>query len=128
MAIDRKRQRLIVAALGNDTVEIIDLAAGKPLHSIRGLAEPQGVAYVDQTDVIFVANAGDGSVRTFRGADFSALDRTDLRRDADNIRIDPRNGSVVVGYGDGGLAIIDPTRRAVIGTVALQRTSGGISD
>ncbi len=27
---------------------------------------------------------------------------------------------IVVGYGDGGLAIIDPTRRAVIGTVALR--------
>jgi hypothetical protein len=120
MAIDRKRQRLIVAALGNDTVEIIDLAVGKPLHSIRGLAEPQGVAYVDQTDVIFAANAGDGSVRSFRGEDFSALDRTDLRRDADNIRIDPRNGNVVVGYGDGGLAIVDPTSRRVIGTVALR--------
>jgi hypothetical protein len=119
MAIDRKRQRLIVAALGNDTVEIIDLAAGRPLHSIRGLAEPQGVAYVDQTDVIFAANAGDGSVRTFRGEDFSVLDRTDLRSDADNIRIDPRSGNVVVGYGDGGLAIIDPMRRTVIGTIAL---------
>jgi hypothetical protein len=120
MAIDKKRHRLIVAALGNDTVEIIDLAAGKPLHSIRGLAEPQGVAYVDQTDVIFAANAGDGSVRAFRGADFLSLDRTDLRRDADNIRIDPRNGNVVVGYGDGGLAIIDPTRPTVIGTVPLR--------
>jgi hypothetical protein len=120
MAIDRKRQRFIVAALGNDTVEIIDLAVGKPLHSIRGLAEPQGVAYVDQTDVIFAANAGDGSVRSFRGEDFSALDRTDLRRDADNIRVDPRNGNVVVGYGDGGLAIVDPTSRRVIGTVALR--------
>ena len=67
MAIDRKGQRLIVAALGNDTVEIVDLTAGKPVHSVRGLAEPQGVAYVDQTDVISVANARDGSVRTFRG-------------------------------------------------------------
>ena len=120
MAIDRKRQRLIVAALGNDTVEIVDLTAGKPVHSVRGLAEPQGVAYVDQTDVISVANARDGSVRAFRGEDFSSLDRTDLRHDADNIRIDARNGSIVVGYGDGGLAIIDPTRRAVIGTVALR--------
>jgi hypothetical protein len=120
MAIDRKRQRLIVAALGNDTVEIVDLTTGKPIHSIRGLAEPQGVAYVDQTDVISVANARDGSVRAFRGEDFSSLDPTDLRHDADNIRIDARNGSIVVGYGDGGLAIIDPTRRAVIGTVALR--------
>ena len=120
MAIDRKRQRLIVAALGNDTVEIIDLAAGKPPHSIRGLAEPQGVAYVDQTDVIFVANARDGSLRTFRGEDFSSLDRTDVRRDADNVRIDARNDNIVVGYVDGGLAIIDPTTRTVIGTIALR--------
>src|SRR4051812_47364731 len=120
MAIDRKRQRLIVAALGNDTVEIVDLTAGKPVHSVRGLAEPQGVAYVDQTDIISVANARDGSVRIFRGEDFSSLNQTDLRRDADNIRIDARNGSAVVGYGDGGLAIIDPTRRVVIGTVALR--------
>ena len=119
MAIDPKRQRLIVAALGNGTVEVIDLAAGKPLQRIRGLAEPQGVAFADQTDLIFAANAGDGSVRMFRGADFSALDRIDLHRDADNIRIDPRNGHVVVGFGDGGLAIIDPASRTVIGTVPL---------
>ena len=119
MAFDRKRQRLIVAALGNDTVEIVDLAAGKPLHRIRGLKEPQGVAYVEQADIIFTANAGDGSVRTYRGADFTALERFDLGRDADNIRIDPRNGTVVVGYGNGSLAIIDPASRAVIGTVAL---------
>ena len=119
MAFDRKRQRLIVAALGNDTVEIVDLAAGKPLYRIRGLNEPQGVAYVEQADLIFTANAGDGSVRTYRGADFTALERLDLGRDADNIRVDPRNGTVVVGYGNGGLAIIDPVSRAVIGTIAL---------
>src|SRR5258708_26294547 len=105
--MEQKGQRLIEDGLGNDTVEIIDVAGGKPLHSIRGLAEPQGVAYVDQTDVIFAANAGDGSIRTFRGRDFTALDRIELRRDADNIRVDPRNGNVVVGYGDGSLAIIN---------------------
>lgn len=120
MALDRTRQRLIVAALGNDTVEIVDLAAGNALQHIRGLAAPQGVAYVERTDVIFVANAGDGSVRTFRGSDYSPLYRIDLYRDADNIQVDPRNGNVVVGYGNGSLAIIDPMSRAVIGTAALR--------
>ena len=120
MTIDRKRQRLIVAALGNDTVEIIDLDAGKPLQSVRGLAEPQGVAFVEQADIIFTANARDGSVRAYSGADLSALYRIDLHRDADNIRIDPRDGSVVVGYGGGSLAIIDPASRTVIGTAVLQ--------
>jgi DNA-binding beta-propeller fold protein YncE len=120
LAIDMKRQRLIVAALGNDTVEVIDLSGVTPPGHIRGLAAPQGVAYADQADVVFAANAGDGSVRMFRGDNLAPLDRIDLHDDADNIRIDPRRGEVVTGYGAGGLAIIDPGRRALIGTVTLQ--------
>lgn len=119
MAIDRGRQHLIVAALGNNTVEVIDLGTGKPLQRIRGLSEPQGVAYADKADLIFVANAGNGSVLIFRAGDFAPVGRVDLHRDADNIRIDPRNGSIVVGYGNGGLAIIDPASRAEIGTITL---------
>lgn len=119
MAIDGGRHRLIVAELGNDTVEVIDLGAGKPLHRIPALAEPQGVGYSDKADLIFVANAGDGSVRIFRAADFALIGRIDLHSDADNIRIDPRSGNVIVGYGNGGLAIIDPTSRTQIGSIAL---------
>ena len=120
MAIDRARQRLIVAGLGNNTVEVADLATGKPFQRLRGLSEPQDVAYADKADLIFVANAGDGSVRIFRAADLTALGRIDLHQDAGNIRIDPRNGNIIVGYGDGALAIIDPMTRTKIGTIALQ--------
>lgn len=119
MAFDAKRQRLIVAALGNNSVEVIDLAAGKRMTRIVGLSEPQGVAYAEKPDLLFVANAGDGSVRMFRGGDYSLVGRIDLKDDADNIRIDPTSGNVVVGYGKGGLAIIDADRRTVIGTVSL---------
>jgi YVTN family beta-propeller protein len=120
MAIDRGRQHLIVAALGNDTVEVVDLGSGKPRWHIGGLKEPQGVTYADKADVLFVANAGDGSVRVFRAEDLKPLGQIDLKKDADNIRIDARNNTVVVGYGDGGLAIIDPVTRDVIATVPLQ--------
>jgi DNA-binding beta-propeller fold protein YncE len=119
MAFDRAQHRLLIAALGNGTVEIVDTAAAKRAGTISGLAEPQGVAWSEQSQTIFVASAGDGSVRMFRANDLSPVGRIDLRRDADNIRIDPRDGAVVVGYGDGGLAIIDPVRRAVVGTVGL---------
>ncbi len=84
------------------------------------LKEPQGVAYADKADVMFVASAGDGSVRIFHADDFKPLGRIDLKKDADNIRIDVRNNNIVVGYGDGGLAIIDPVTRSVIGTIALK--------
>src|SRR5262245_18368664 len=61
LAVDLKGKRLFVAALGNNTLEVIDLGAGKRLHTISGLKEPQGVAYVPEKDVIVVANGqGEG--------------------------------------------------------------------
>jgi len=119
MAFDAGRKRLIVAELGNDTVDIIDVAAGAPTHRIAGLREPQGVGYAPRADVILIANAGDGSVRLFRAADFAPVGSIALGDDADNIRVDPRNGLVVVGYGNGGLALIDPETRARVGDVRL---------
>jgi len=107
LAIDVGRRRLFVAELGNDSVGVIDLAAGKVIHRISGLAEPQGVGYVPATDTLFVANARDGSVRMFRGTDYAPAGQIDLGSDADNIRIDAAAGRLFVGYGNGALAVID---------------------
>jgi hypothetical protein len=71
MAVDLGRKRLFVAELGNGTVDIIDLVAGKVIHRIEGLKEPQEVGYAPDADVLAVANAGDGSVRLFRGPELS---------------------------------------------------------
>jgi DNA-binding beta-propeller fold protein YncE len=120
MAVDLKRGRLAVAELGNNTVDLIDLSAHRVVHRISGLHEPQGVAFVPSADLFAVANAGDGSVAFFRASDFSAVGGIDLGDDADNVRVDPRTAHLVVGYGDGGLAIIDPTTRSKLADIALQ--------
>src|SRR3954465_5877185 len=65
MALDTTGQRLYVAALGNNTVEVVDLAGHKVSQSIRGLREPQGVAFLKDLGLIAVANGDDGSVRFF---------------------------------------------------------------
>src|SRR5260370_42649241 len=44
MAIDLGRRRLIVAELGNGSVDVIDLTTAKVAHRIAGLKAPQGVA------------------------------------------------------------------------------------
>ena len=88
MAADLRRNRLFVAALGNGTVEVVDLAADAVIRRIEGLKEPQGVAYAPSADVLAVASAGDGSVRLFRGAELAPAGVIDLRDDADNIRLD----------------------------------------
>jgi DNA-binding beta-propeller fold protein YncE len=119
MAIDPVRNRLFVAELGNDSVGVVDFAAGNVVHRIAELAEPQGVAYELSTDTLYVANAGDGSVRTYRGADFAESDRIDLGADADNIRIDAATRRVLVGYGDGAIAAIDLSQRRKIAEFAV---------
>ena len=120
MAVDLKRQRLFVAELGNDSVGIVDLASSKVIHRIPGLKEPQGVGYENSTDTLYVANAGDGSVRLFEGNDYAARERIELGSDADNIRIDATDHRIFVGYGSGGLAVIDPATRSKVGDVQLK--------
>jgi YVTN family beta-propeller protein len=107
LAVDLPRQRLFVAELGNDSIGVIDLRARKVVHRITGLRQPQGVAYVADADALYVANAGDGSVRIFKGEDYAAAGRLDLGEDADNIRVDARAHQVVIGHGSGALAIVD---------------------
>src|SRR5437899_5420867 len=62
---DSKGQRLFMAALGNHTVEVIDVQNGKRLHTITDLAEPQGVYYDPSTNRLFVACAQDGTTKVF---------------------------------------------------------------
>jgi len=107
MSIDTKNERLFVAALGNNTLEVIDLQAGKLANSIPGLNEPQGVLYVPALDRLYVANAKDGTVRIFDGSSFKLLKNVSYGDDADNIRFDSVSGKVYIGYGSGALGAID---------------------
>src|SRR3954469_11496802 len=120
LAIDLKRQWLSVAELGNDSVGVIDVANRKLISTMRGFKEPQGIAYEPSTDTLYIANAGDGSVRLMRADDFTLLGRIDLGDDADNFRIDPQHGQVLVGYGKGSLAVIDPKTHAKLADIPLR--------
>src|SRR3954471_17887879 len=56
LALDADGQRLFVAALGNNTVEVVDVRAGTHLKSLPGFREPQGIAGVADAKAIAVAN------------------------------------------------------------------------
>jgi hypothetical protein len=58
MSIDIAGQRLFVSALGNNTVEVVDLKAGKRAHTISGLKEPQGALYIADKNRLFVEKTG----------------------------------------------------------------------
>jgi DNA-binding beta-propeller fold protein YncE len=90
------------------------------LCTVAGLREPQGVAYVPFADSVFVANAGDGSVHVLRGDDLAPIGRIELGEDADNVRVDPQRNRVLVGYGNGALAVIDPAARTKAADIRLK--------
>jgi DNA-binding beta-propeller fold protein YncE len=119
-AFDADGQFLFVAELGNNSVGIVDLKERKVLRLLGGLSEPQGVAYHAATSTLYVSNAGDGSVRLFQGPDFTPAGRIELGDDADNIRIDSWRNRIVVGYGKGALAAIDPASRRKVADIPLK--------
>ena len=114
LAVDTVHGRLFVAELGNGSVEAVDLKSGAALGRITGLLEPQGLAYLPGRDELVVAGGGDGVVRFFRAADLAPVGSIGLGADADNVRVDAPTGHVVVGFGSGALAVIDPATRQVI--------------
>jgi YVTN family beta-propeller protein len=120
LAIDVPRQRLYVAELGNDTVGVVDLKERKAVRTVTGLKEPQGIAYVLASDTVYIANAGDGSVRLFHGADLTPAGQIALGSDADNVRVDEDGSRVFVGFGDGALAVIDATTQRKVAEIQLK--------
>jgi DNA-binding beta-propeller fold protein YncE len=107
---DAKRKRVIGAALGNNTVEVVDTFAGRGIHSITGAANPQGVVFVSELNKLFVANGADAKLRVYDGDTFKLLNTIDIGEDADNVRYDPAEKRVYVAYGgdeQGGIAVID---------------------
>ena len=107
MSLDVTGQRLFVSALGNDTVEVIDLKTGKRTNTISGLHEPQGVLFVAANDRVFVASSKDGTVKIFDGASLQLLKTIEYGDDADNLRYDSARQRVYVGYGGGSLGELD---------------------
>ncbi len=113
LSADPPRQLLVVSALGNGTVEIVDLGSGRRERELEHLREPQGVLIDPESKRLFVACGGDGTVRSYDAATFAPLKTVDLGDDADNVRYDSRNDDIVVGYGSGGLATFDASLREI---------------
>jgi DNA-binding beta-propeller fold protein YncE len=119
LAVDPAGQRLFVAALGNHTLEVLDLAAGKRITSVSGLNEPQGVAYLPSLHRIVVATRGGGTVTAFDDRSYQPLATIANHPDADNLRLDAATGQLYVGHGDGALGVIDPASMKLVADLPL---------
>jgi hypothetical protein len=117
--INLKDQVTYVAALGNNTVEVVDLKSGKILHSITGLGEPQGVAYISKHHELFVANGGTGECIFYNPITWQKVAFIKYDDDADDVRYDTGADRIYVGYGSGGIGIIDAATHKKIADIVL---------
>src|SRR5262245_30394471 len=117
--VDAKRHRLFVAALGNDTVEVLDTGARKRARSLDGFGEPQGILHVPETSRVFVANGSANRVDILDAESLVLLGHVTGLEDADNVRYDAQARKVYVGYGRGALRALDAMTGASMGEIAL---------
>lgn len=119
IAYDPEDKLAFIAALGNNTVEVVNIVTGKIVHTISNLDEPQGVAYIPFLKRLVVANGGNGGCIFYDLTTYNRLKTFDFKRDADNIRFDSASGRVYAGYGNGGIAVIDANSMNQVGTITL---------
>ena len=118
LAFDAVGQRLFVAALGNNTVEVLDVKAGKHLKSLPGFREPQGIAVVPDARLAAIAN-GQGDGVQFVGDDYRMAQSVRLGDDSDSVRYDAGAKRVYVGFGSGAIAAVSPGDAKVLGEAKL---------
>src|SRR3954467_9331218 len=119
LAMDVAAQRLYVAALGNNTVEVLDVKSSAHLKSVPRFREPQGIAVVPNANVAVVANGQGEGLQFIDATDFHATKTVRLGDDSDNVRYDATADRLFVGFGSGALASISPADGKVLGQVTL---------
>jgi sugar lactone lactonase YvrE len=117
-SVDVQGKRLFVAALGNGTIEVLDITKGERTAQIRGLQEPQGLYFDATANRLYVASGGDGTLRIYNGTNLALQNEVELGDHADNVRGEVHAGRIWIGYGSGALAIMTLTGEKV-GEIAL---------
>jgi len=119
LAVDEEAQRLYVAALGNNTVEVLDLKGNRHLKSVPGFREPQGIAVASGEKVVAVANGQGDGVQFMDSGDYHPIKSVRLGDDSDNVRYDLAAKRLFVGFGAGAVAAISPIDGKVLGEAKL---------
>jgi DNA-binding beta-propeller fold protein YncE len=85
IAVDIKNQKLFVAELENNSLDVIDLKEGKRIHSISNdnglLNEPQSIIFITGLNRIFISNGRDGMINIFDAKSFSYYRKDNEQKD-----------------------------------------------
>jgi DNA-binding beta-propeller fold protein YncE len=132
LAVDTEARRLFLAALGANSVEVIDLRSQK-VESIKGFRKPQGIYYAARPGRLFVANGDDGACRVLWGDPLKINASIPLKLGADLMDYDPAARLLYVGHGGkdagethGEIAVIDAASLQVVRQIQAPAHPGGL--
>lgn len=124
-AIDLAKGRLFAAATGNHSVEVIDLKSGRTKESITGLGKPHGLAWVESTGSLYVADGTLAELRVYRGSPLQLAGAIKLSQDADDMVYDDVHHLLYVGHGGGSatapgtVAVVDTSTFTLVATLPV---------
>lgn len=121
--IDRRGNRLFLAAEEHKTVEVFDLRTGERLHSIEGFGQPLMMVYLPESNHLIVTDGGDNAVHLVDCKKYRIIKTIKLGEGVDHAAFNPvdKNYYVESGGGSGApthvLSIIDTKSFKHIGDV-----------
>lgn len=131
-SIDVKGRRAFLAALAKNTVEAVDLKAGRGIRTLPGFAKPQGVCFVPELNKLFVATGMDGALKMLDGTTLQVLHTAHVSLGADAIGYDPRSKYLYVGSGGGDanketgdLTVFNAVTGAQVAAIVTDAHAGG---
>ena len=122
--LDRKGNRLFLAAEEHKTVEVFNLRTGKRLHSIEGFGQPLMMAYLPESNQLVVTDGGDSAVHLVDCKKYKIIKTIKLGEGVDHGVLNPVNRLYYVESGGGSnspthvLSIIDTKSFQQVGDVA----------
>jgi DNA-binding beta-propeller fold protein YncE len=131
-SIDVKGRRAFLAALAKNTIEAVDLKAGRVIQTLPGFAKPQGVCFVPELNKLFVATGMDGALKTLDGTTLQVVHTAHVSLGADAIGYDPRSKYLYVGSGGGDankatgdLTVFNAATGAQVAAIITDAHAGG---
>ena len=130
-AVDRKNNRLYVAAEVYGSIEVFDLRTGEHLQSVRGVVKsPRKIALLEDKGELLVNDAGTSSCEFLDAKDLHLIASVPLEAGPDAGVYDPATRIFYVGNGGKAahaesayVSMISVDKRAVVGRIEVPATT-----
>ncbi|HYM07294.1 MAG TPA: hypothetical protein VEU11_12105 [Terriglobales bacterium] len=123
--------RIFVAHTANDSLDVIDGANDRFLHSIPNLKGVAGALVTPEANLVFTSNRGENTVGIFPFNDEGALVKVPVGASPNGLAHDPKRNLLLVAHGGNPatVIIVDAAKRTALSTITVPgRTRWAVFD